>query len=103
MELIDIIRRNRGAFIFAVSLVVIEKLAWIVEPTLFGRLIEVFGSKEHVSFTVPLILWIGVFVINSGVGAARRSTDERIYLNMYTNIGFDIGYPRPDFREGRII
>jgi ABC-type multidrug transport system fused ATPase/permease subunit len=94
VALIDIIRKNRRAFIFAASLVVIEKLAWIVEPTVFGRLldrlIEVFGSKQHVSYTVPLILWIGVFVINSGVGSARRSIDERIYLNMYTNIAVEV-------------
>jgi ABC-type multidrug transport system fused ATPase/permease subunit len=94
MRLIEIIRKHRRVFLFAVSLVLVEKLAWIVEPTLFGRLldrlIDFFGSKDHVSYTVPLILWIGVFAINSGVGAARRSIDEKIYLNMFTNIAVEV-------------
>ena len=94
MRLIEIIRKHRRVFLFAVSLAVVEKLAWIVEPTLFGRLLDrliaFFGSKDHVSYTVPLILWIGVFAINSGVGAARRSIDEKIYLNMFTNIAVEV-------------
>lgn len=94
MKLTEIIQKYRRAFFFAISLVVIEKLAWIVEPTLFGRLLDrliaFFGSKAHeVSFTFPLILWIGVFAINSGVGAARRSIDEKIYLKMFTNIAVE--------------
>ena len=94
MRLAEIIRKHRKTFVFALSLVFIEKLAWIVEPTLFGRLLDrlisVFGSKENVSYTVPLVLWIGVFAVNSGVGAARRSIDEKIYLKMFTNIAADV-------------
>ena len=94
MRLVEIIRKHRRVFLFAMTLALIEKLAWIVEPTLFGRLLDrliaFFGSKDHVSYTVPLILWIGVFAINSGVGAARRSIDEKIYLNMFTNIAVEV-------------
>jgi ABC-type multidrug transport system fused ATPase/permease subunit len=75
-------------------LIIIEKLAWIIEPTVFGRLldalIDAFGSKEKVTYAVPLFLWIGVFAINSGVGAIRRSVDEKIYLNMFSNIAVRI-------------
>jgi len=99
MTLLDIIRKYRLAFVFAVSLVVIEKMAWIVEPTLFGRLLDRVidwrGVKDPASFDfrpliLSIILWIGVFAINSGVGAARRSIDERIYLNMFTNIAVEV-------------
>jgi ABC-type multidrug transport system fused ATPase/permease subunit len=94
MTLMEIIGQFRRPFIFAISLVIIEKLAWIVEPTVFGRLldalIDVFGSKEKVSYALPLALWIGVFAINSGVGAIRRSVDEKIYLNMFSNIAVHI-------------
>src|SRR5512137_296425 len=94
MTLIQIIQQFRRPFIFAISLVVIEKLAWIIEPTVFGRLldalIEVFGSKERVSYALPLILWIGVFSINSGAGAVRRFVDEKIYLNMFSNVAVHI-------------
>jgi ABC-type multidrug transport system fused ATPase/permease subunit len=94
MRLIDIIRRHRRSFILAISLVVIEKLAWIVEPTLFGRLldalIEAIGSGHKTKYSLPLALWIGAFLINSGVGAVRRSADERIYLNMFTGIAVEV-------------
>lgn len=94
MSLAKILRKYRKTFIFSLSLVVIEKMAWIVEPTLFGRLLDrliaLFGNHENVSYTVPLILWIGVFAVNSGVGAARRSVDEKIYLKMFTNIAVEV-------------
>jgi len=54
MRLIDIIRRHRKGFIFAISLVVIEKLAWIVEPTLFGRLLDaLIGPKGRIPRACP--------------------------------------------------
>jgi ABC-type multidrug transport system fused ATPase/permease subunit len=78
----------------AISLVIIEKLAWIVEPTLFGRLIDaliaVFGSKQQVSYALPLIMWIAVFSVNSGVGAVRRLVDPKIYLKMFTKIAVHV-------------
>ena len=94
MRIVDIIRRYRWVFVFTISLVVIEKLAWILEPTLFGRLLDrliaIFGSKASVSYVGPLLLWIGAFAVNSGVGAARRSIDERLYLKMFTNIAVQV-------------
>jgi len=94
MRFIDIIRKYHRPFLFAVSLVVIEKLAWIVEPTLFGRLLDsliaAFGAKGSVSYLVPLLLWVGAFAVNSGVGATRRSVDEKIYLKMFTNIAVEV-------------
>jgi ABC-type multidrug transport system fused ATPase/permease subunit len=94
MTLLDIIHRCRRGFILAMSLVVVEKLAWIIEPTVFGRLIDsliaVFGSKQEVSYALPLALWIVVFSINSGVGALRRSVDARIYLKMFTKIAVHV-------------
>jgi hypothetical protein len=33
MTLIQIIQKFRRPFIFAISLVIVEKLAWIIEPT----------------------------------------------------------------------
>lgn len=94
MTLIEVIKRFRRGIVLAVTLVIIEKLAWIVEPTVFGRLIdaliEAWGSKEHVSYTAPILMWIGVFAVNSGVGSIRRSLDARIYLKMFTNIAVHV-------------
>jgi ABC-type multidrug transport system fused ATPase/permease subunit len=88
------IKQFRKSIIFAGSLVLVENLAWIVEPTVFGRVIDAFIDKglSHVSmeFIVPLAVWIGVFLINSGVGALRRSIEPRIYLKIFTRIAVDV-------------
>lgn len=90
MRISDIVRRHRRGMLFAVSLVVIENVAWIVEPSVFGRVIDAMigavGKPGSASPLVPLLVWIGVFGINSGVGAIRRSVDQRIYLGMFTEI-----------------
>lgn len=40
MVLINIIKNYRNLIIFALSLVIIENLAWIVEPYIFGKVID---------------------------------------------------------------
>ncbi len=90
MHLIDIIRRFKGGIILASSLVIIENVAWIVEPSVFGKVIDAMidaASKGTNSSALgPLIIWIGVFAVNSGVGSLRRSYDQKIYLGMFTEI-----------------
>ncbi|MGA9405723.1 MAG: ABC transporter six-transmembrane domain-containing protein, partial [Bacteroidota bacterium] len=80
--------------IVATSLVVIENLAWIAEPALFGNvidaLIEKATSEIPVSYIAPLLIWIGAFLLNSGVGALRRWLDPRIFLKMFTQIATDV-------------
>ncbi len=104
MKPLEIFRRFRRGILIAISLVVIEKIAWIVEPTVFGNvidaMIEAVGSPFKSVVLVPLAVWIGVFAVNSGAGALRRSLDERIYLRIFTNIASDVaqqgkllGYP----------
>jgi len=90
INLSDIVRQFRGGIIIALSLVVVEHVAWIIEPSLFGSLIdatiEQLKGTPGASNILPLSLWVAAFLINSGVGTARRSVDQRIYLNMFTEI-----------------
>ncbi len=94
MNLIDIVKQFRRGIIIALALVVIENLAWIIEPTLFGNvidaMIETASGETGISFVTPLLVWIGVFLTNSGVGALRRSVDQRIYLRMFTEIATSV-------------
>jgi ABC-type multidrug transport system fused ATPase/permease subunit len=94
MFLFDLVKRFRKGISVAITLVVIENLAWIVEPTLFGKVIDAVIDKAivdpHSSFVVPLMLWIGAFGINSSIGALRRSIDPRIFLNIFTKIAGDV-------------
>jgi len=94
ISLPSLFRRFRSGITLAVGLVVIEQLAWIVEPTVFGNVIDAFIDKglapTDAAFLVPFLVWIGVFLLNSVVGAVRRSVDQRIYLSMFTEIATDV-------------
>ncbi len=94
MNLIDIVKRFKKGIILALSLVVIENVAWIIEPALFGNvidaMIEAATGDPRTSYTVPLLLWIMAFLVNSGVGSLRRSLDQRIYLRMFTEIATNV-------------
>ena len=94
MTLLEIVKRSKGGVAFAIILVLIEKTAWIVEPTVFGNVIDALiaaaGSPPGPSPLGALLLWSGVFSVNSGVGAFRRSWDEKIYLNIYSEIAANV-------------
>jgi ABC-type multidrug transport system fused ATPase/permease subunit len=90
MKLYTLFTSYRKSILLAISFVVIEKTAWIVEPALFGNvidgMIDAVATPPQGSPTIPLLIWIGIFAINSGVGTYRRIRDERIYLAIYNNL-----------------
>jgi uncharacterized membrane protein len=90
LNIFDAIRSSRKGIITAMSLVVIEYAAWIIEPTLFGNVIDAFIDKSispaTTVFLLPLIAWVGVFLLNSGVGAFRRMIEPRIFMPMFTRM-----------------
>ncbi len=78
----------------ALGLVIVENVAWIIEPTIFGQtidaLIEGAGGGFAGIFVFPLFLWVGVFAINTSVGAYRRFYDQKVYLHLFTDIAVGI-------------
>jgi ABC-type multidrug transport system fused ATPase/permease subunit len=96
MQLTDLVVRNRKGISFALGLVIVEHIAWIIEPAVFGTVIDALiahasGTASSFSDTVqPLAVWIGVFLVNSGTGTVRRVVDQRIYLAMFTNLAAEI-------------
>ncbi len=97
IKLFELAARYRKGILIALSLVVLEQLAWIIEPAIFGKVIDALieratadgpGLKSLDVF--PLFLWILVFLINSGTGVVRRVVDERIYLRIYSEIATGI-------------
>lgn len=105
MQLASFVRDHRKAIAFAVSLVIIENVAWIIEPTVFGRVIDAFIDKGlgpfSEAFLLPLGVWIGVFLVNSGVGTVRRSLDPRIYLRMFAHIALTVA--DEGFKQGHSV
>jgi ABC-type multidrug transport system fused ATPase/permease subunit len=94
MLVLDLFKRFKKGIILAISLVVIENVAWVIEPSLFGKVIDSLNDFRVGNIqTVNILIvgaWIGIFLLNSGVGALRRSLDQKIYLNMFTEIATDV-------------
>jgi ABC-type multidrug transport system fused ATPase/permease subunit len=90
MHLKELFRKYRAQISFAVFLVIIENVAWIIEPYLIGKVIDILIDKEYVDKTVntlgPILAWIGLFVINSSVGAYRRVYDTKLFTKIFTKI-----------------
>jgi ABC-type multidrug transport system fused ATPase/permease subunit len=94
MKLKTMLAKYRGSIFLAFSFIVIEKAAWIIEPTVFGNvidaMIEAVASPPKGSPIIPLLIWIGIFGINSVVGTYRRSRDENIFLAIYNDLVINI-------------
>ena len=78
----------------ALGLVAIENLAWIAEPALFGplidRMIDQFNKVPGARVIGPLLLWSGVFAVNTLAGSARRSIDPRIFRRVFTDVAAEV-------------
>ena len=94
MRVSGIFRAYRAPFAFALGLVLIENVAWIVEPSLFGPVLDALianaGMAPGRDALRKLSVWVAVFAVNSGVGALRRAVDPRIYLRVYADIAAGI-------------
>jgi len=90
MHLRDLFKKYRGSISFAIILVIIENVAWIIEPYLIGKVIDILIDQEYVDPNVnimfPIVAWIGLFVINSSVGAYRRIYDTKLFTKIFTRI-----------------
>jgi ABC-type multidrug transport system fused ATPase/permease subunit len=96
LQLSALLVRFRKGISVAIGLVIIEHVAWIIEPAVFGKVIDALierasGQTVNLRETLqPLFIWVGVFMINSGTGVIRRIVDQRIYLTMFTQLATDI-------------
>ena len=96
MKLSELLARFKKGISLAISLVIIEHIAWIVEPAVFGKVIDALierasGQASTLNASLfPLFLWIGVFAVNSGTGVIRRIVDQKIYLAMFTQLATEI-------------
>ena len=92
----DLFQKHRRGVGLALGLVILEHVAWIVEPAVFGAVIDALIDRAgdasiSVRVTlVPLLIWVGVFALNSGTGVIRRVVEPRIYLTMFTQLAGDI-------------
>src|ERR1035437_3695373 len=93
MKLLDLFKTYKKKIIFIFSLTIVENIAWIIEPWIFGKLIDEFILKANGSVFqlapvkfLPLFLWILLYAINSGTGTVRRMYEPKIFQNIFADI-----------------
>lgn len=70
--------------------VLLENVAWIIEPGYFGklldRLIDYFYDHEKVNYLYPLFVWIFIYLLNVVGGTMSRYLSGRIYSRMFADV-----------------
>jgi ABC-type multidrug transport system fused ATPase/permease subunit len=93
MALFKLIKEHKRGIALIALLIMIENVAWILEPTLFGNLIDAFLRRssptvpsDKYAHIIPLIFWITAYLINSGSGTFRRRFEPRVFQKMYVEL-----------------
>ncbi|MGD0342280.1 MAG: ABC transporter six-transmembrane domain-containing protein [Bacteroidales bacterium] len=90
MTLQQIISKYRYSIGMLLVFVLIENVAWIIEPTFFGKLldalIEHFYDHETANFMLPLMIWIMVYMVNVIGGGLHRLYTGGVYSKMYADV-----------------
>jgi len=93
MKLSSLIQKHRKGIAFVSLLIIVENVAWILEPSLFGNLIDAFITRanpesleDKYAHIIPLILWVSAYLLNSGSGTLRRRFEPRVFQKMYVEL-----------------
>lgn len=74
--------------------VLIENIAWIVEPTFFGKLLDAlighFYDHETVDYFIPLAVWILIYFLNVLGGTLHRLFSGGLYSKMYAELATQV-------------
>jgi ABC-type multidrug transport system fused ATPase/permease subunit len=92
------IKETISSYRFSIGLVLvfvlIENVAWIIEPTFFGKLLDAlighFYDHEKIDFIIPLLIWIGVYFINVLGGSLHRLFNGGIFARMYADVATNV-------------
>ena len=94
MTILSIIKKYKIPILIVTLIILIENIAWLAEPTIFGRLLDAmidhFYQKENVNYVFPLFLWIFIYMLNTLGGAMARLSSGRVYSKMYASVASDV-------------
>ena len=94
MTITTIVKKFKFSIALVLGCVLLENIAWIIEPTFFGKLldalIEKFYAKEQVSYTMPLIIWIFVYLLNVLGGALHRLFSGSVYARIQADTSTNV-------------
>lgn len=89
-----IIKDNKWPMTVVIIFILVENIAWIIEPTFFGHLLDAliddFYKKEHVDYLLPLILWIFIYLLNVAGGTINRFLSGKFFARIYADVATDV-------------
>ncbi len=92
--LAQIVRNNKLAVGAVLAFTLLENVAWIIEPTFFGKLLDAmiddFYKGEHVNYVLPLIVWIFVYILNVAGGTLSRLLSGKTYARIYADVATEV-------------
>jgi ABC-type multidrug transport system fused ATPase/permease subunit len=90
MTVRQIILRYKRSIALILIFVLIENLAWIIEPTFFGELLDAlishFYDHESINYFTPLMVWVLIYFINVVGGSLHRLYSGGTYARMYADV-----------------
>ena len=92
--LAQIVRNNKVAVGVVLAFTLLENVAWIIEPTFFGKLLDAliddFYKGEHVNYILPLLIWIFVYILNVTGGTLSRLLSGKTYARIYADVATEV-------------
>ncbi len=94
MALRQVISKYKYSIAVLLLFVLVENIAWIIEPTFFGKLLDAlighFYDHEKINYFIPLIIWIIVYLINVIGGSLHRLFNGGTYSKMYADAATNV-------------
>lgn len=94
MAIREVVSKYRNSIAVLLLFVLIENIAWIIEPTFFGKLLDAlidhFYDHEKVNYFYPLFIWILVYMINVVGGSLHRLFNGGTYSKLYAEVATNV-------------
>ena len=94
MTIRKVVSKYRYSIALLLLFVLIENIAWIIEPTFFGKLLDAlidhFYDHEKVNYFYPLFIWIFVYMINVVGGSLHRLFNGGTYSMLYAEVATNV-------------
>jgi ABC-type multidrug transport system fused ATPase/permease subunit len=94
MAIKQIVSKYKYSIAVLLLFVLIENIAWIIEPTFFGKLLDAlidhFYDHEKIDYIYPLFIWILVYMINVVGGSLHRLFNGGTYSKLYADVATNV-------------
>ncbi|NOT85124.1 MAG: hypothetical protein HOP02_10205 [Methylococcaceae bacterium] len=86
-----IMKKHAWGIVWVLFFLLLENVAWLLEPTYFGKLLDALIDKFYnddlkMNYVVPLAFWMGIYLLTTLGGALSRFLSGKAYSRLYVDI-----------------